>query len=116
MKIFNILLISFIIIILILFGAGLYSVYNIKILNAKIEQTSLTPYPIHEHATNLEKGAHQLWIGTFIYTGRDIAFGKQNIKNGKKLMEESIEHLKDLNVPISEIDLKKKNVLAAQQK
>ena len=113
---FTRLFISFMSIIFILVLVGEYSIWNIKDTNEYIQHISFISYPVNQYAIELDRGADYLWIGTFLYASGDTSFGKQYIKNGKRMMEESIENLNGLNVQMSEILPKEESVLETQQK
>lgn len=89
MKILYKLLIGFFIVVFVSLISGVISAKLINSMNSDITSVEQDKYPINKYSTNYQRGATQLWVGTYIYANGDSAMGNQYIKNGKKLMTES---------------------------
>ena len=71
---------------------GYFSVSLISQISDSVNVVTKREYPVNESLSNYQRGSFQLWVGTYTY-GNDRVMGRQIIKNGKKMMEESRKEL-----------------------
>ncbi|MCK4929050.1 MAG: hypothetical protein KAR76_04875, partial [Methanosarcinales archaeon] len=86
MKIMYKIITGFLVVAFISLATGLYTSNLVQIMENDISNVDDVKYPINQYATNYQRGANQLWLGTYVYANGDVAMGKQFIRNGKAMM------------------------------
>lgn len=115
MKIMYKIITGFLVVAFISLAAGLYTSNLVQIMENDISNVDDVKYPINQYATNYQRGANQLWLGTYVYANGDVAMGKQFIRNGKAMMiksRESLSGLLDAN-EIAELQTKENSAIAS---
>ncbi|MDF1532333.1 MAG: HAMP domain-containing protein [ANME-2 cluster archaeon] len=118
MKIMYKIILGFLVVALISLATGLYTSNLVHLMENDITNVDDVKYPINQHATNYQRGANQLWLGTYIYANGDVAIGKQFIRNGKAMMTQSRESLSGLldKNEIAELQAKENSAIASSDK
>ena len=115
MKIMYKIITGFLVVAFISLATGLYTSNLVQIMENDISNVDDVKYPINQYATNYQRGANQLWLGTYVYANGDVAMGKQFIRNGKAMMilsRESLSGLLDAN-EIAELQTKENSAIAS---
>ncbi len=115
MKIMYKIITGFLVVAFISLATGLYTSNLVQIMENDISNVDDVKYPINQYATNYQRGANQLWLGTYVYANGDVAMGKQFIRNGKAMMiksRESLSGLLDVN-EIAELQTKENSAIAS---
>ena len=93
MKIMPKIIIGFLFVVAVSAISGIFTMNLVQEMNSDISTVDRVKYPLNQYATNYQRGATQLWLGTYIYANGDDALGKQYIRNGKNMMQENREFL-----------------------
>lgn len=95
MKIMYKLTIGFMLLILLFSITGAIVISNLQVIGIVNNQVS-SDFAINQYATNYERGASQVQIGTYLYSQSSKAMGKQLIDEGKSTMAKNRENLKNI--------------------
>lgn len=95
MKIMYKLMIGFLLLVLLFSITGATVISNLKVIDTVNTQVS-TDFSINQYATNFERGASKVQVGTYLYSQGSKAMGKQLIDEGKAAMETNRENLKNI--------------------
>ncbi len=94
MKIMYKLMSGFILLVLLFSIAGAVVISNLKVIDTVNAQVG-TDFAINQYATNYERGAGKVQVGTYLYAQGSQAMGKQLIDEGKDAMAQNRENLKN---------------------
>lgn len=95
MKIMYKLMSGFLMLVLIFSIAGAVVISNLNVIEIMNNQVG-SDFAINQYATNYERGAAKVQIGTYLYSQDSRAMGKQLIEEGKDAMGQNREKLKNI--------------------
>ena len=95
MKIMYKLMSGFILLVLLFSIAGAVVISNLNLIETVNTQVG-KDFAINQYATNYERGAGKVQVGTYLYSQDSQAMGKQLIEEGKDAMEQNRENLKNI--------------------
>lgn len=95
MKIMYKLMSGFVLLVLIFSIAGAVVISNLKVIETVNTQVG-SDFAINQYATNYERGAGKVQVGTYLYSQDSQAMGKQLIEEGKDAMAQNRENLKNI--------------------
>src|SRR3990172_7349821 len=95
MKIMYKLMSGFILLVLIFAIAGATVISNLDVIKA-VNSDVGSDFSINQYATNYERGATKVQVGTFLYAQDSQAMGRQLIDEGKEAMSQNRDNLKNI--------------------
>ncbi|MFZ3058620.1 MAG: HAMP domain-containing protein [Candidatus Methanoperedens sp.] len=95
MKIMYKLMSGFILLVLLFSIAGATVISNLKVIETVNTQVG-SDFAINQYATNYERGAGKVQVGTYLYSQGSQAMGKQLIDEGKDAMAQNRDNLKNI--------------------
>lgn len=95
MKIMYKLMAGFLLLVLMFSIAGAVVVSNLQVIESVDADVSISS-DINQYASNYERGARKLQVGTYMYSRNNIDMGRQLIEEGKGTMLTNRENLKNV--------------------
>jgi len=95
MKIMYKLMSGFILLVLIFGIAGATVISNLNVIKT-VNTVVGSDFSINQYATNYERGATKVQVGTFLYAQDSQAMGRQLIDEGKEAMSQNRDNLKNI--------------------
>lgn len=95
MKIMYKLMSGFILLVLLFSIAGATVISNLNVIETVNTEVG-SDFAVNQYATNYERGASKIQVGTYLYSQDSQAMGKQLIEEGKDAMAQNRENLKNI--------------------